>query len=82
MISNESLSQVHTIINVAASIFIFIAGMVVLVIFVTFLFDITQTKQALRRNYPVVSHFRYFFEGLGSFFRQLFLCYGSRRNAV
>ena len=34
--------------------------------------DITQTKQAIRRNYPVISHFRYYFEHIGTFFRQYF----------
>lgn len=52
--------------------FIFVIGLVVLTIIVIFIRDITQTKQALRRNYPVVAHFRYFFERLGEFFRQYF----------
>ena len=34
--------------------------------------DVTQTKQAIRRNYPIVGRFRYFFEYLGEFFRQYF----------
>ena len=32
----------------------------------------SQTKQAVRRNYPVVGRFRYLFEHLGEFFRQYF----------
>ena len=39
---------------------------------VMYVVDITQTKQAIRRNYPVVGRFRYFFEDLGEFFRQYF----------
>jgi glutamate synthase domain-containing protein 2 len=39
---------------------------------VIYIIDITQTKQAIRRNYPVVGRFRYFFEHLGEFFRQYF----------
>lgn len=72
MISDESLSLVHSIINITASVFGFTVGLVVLGIIIIFIFDVTQTKQALRRNYPVVSHFRYFFETLGGFFRQYF----------
>ena len=34
--------------------------------------DITQTEQTIRRNYPVIGRFRYFFEHLGEFFRQYF----------
>ncbi|HLF22886.1 MAG TPA: FMN-binding glutamate synthase family protein, partial [Burkholderiales bacterium] len=55
-----------------AALFIFIVGIGVLVVIATFIADITQTKQAIRRNYPVIGHFRYFFENLGKFFRQYF----------
>ena len=34
--------------------------------------DRNQTKSTLRRNYPVLARFRYFFEHLGEFFRQYF----------
>ncbi len=34
--------------------------------------DTHQTKHAIRRNYPVIGRFRYFFEHLGEFFRQYF----------
>ncbi|WP_439134083.1 FMN-binding glutamate synthase family protein [Pseudomaricurvus sp.] len=34
--------------------------------------DVHQTKHAIRRNYPVIGRFRYFFEHLGEFFRQYF----------
>jgi hypothetical protein len=26
--------------------------------------DLCQTRQALRRNYPILAHFRYFFESI------------------
>jgi len=39
---------------------------------VVYILDITQTKHALRRNYPVIGHFRYFFDEVGKFFRQYF----------
>ncbi len=34
--------------------------------------DVHQTKHTIRRNYPVIGRFRYFFEHLGEFFRQYF----------
>ncbi|MDQ6959129.1 MAG: FMN-binding glutamate synthase family protein [Mariprofundaceae bacterium] len=37
-----------------------------------FTIDITQTKNAIRRNYPLIGRFRFFFEHLGVFFRQYF----------
>jgi glutamate synthase domain-containing protein 2 len=35
--------------------------------------DMTQTRQALRRNYPLMAHFRYFFESIRPEIRQYFL---------
>ncbi|MET0102413.1 MAG: FMN-binding glutamate synthase family protein [Sedimenticola sp.] len=54
----------------AIAVFIFVA--LVIAVIVTYIYDITQTKTAIRRNYPVIGHFRYFFEHLGEFFRQYF----------
>ena len=34
--------------------------------------DKFQTKQTIRRNYPVIGRFRYLFEHMGEFFRQYF----------
>ncbi|MDQ8021628.1 MAG: FMN-binding glutamate synthase family protein [Moraxellaceae bacterium] len=34
--------------------------------------DITQKKHTILRNYPIIGHFRYFFENLGEYFRQYF----------
>lgn len=55
-----------------ASFFVIFIGLAFLVIVVVYILDVTQTRQAIRRNYPVVGHFRYFFEDLGKFFRQYF----------
>jgi glutamate synthase domain-containing protein 2 len=35
--------------------------------------DLLQTKRALRRNYPILAHFRYFFESIRPEIRQYFL---------
>lgn len=55
-----------------ASLFIFVVGLVVLFIVFLFISDIAQTKDAIRRNYPVIGRFRYLFSTLGEFFRQYF----------
>ena len=44
----------------------------VVTIVVLYIIDVTQSQQAIRRNYPVIGRFRYLFEHLGVFFRQYF----------
>jgi len=55
-----------------AALFILIIGSIVLWAAVAYILDVTQTRHAIRRNYPVVGRFRYFFEHMGEFFRQYF----------
>lgn len=55
-----------------SALFIFVIGVLVLVVIGMYIADVTQKKQAIRRNYPVVGRFRYLFEHLGEFFRQYF----------
>ena len=55
-----------------AYLFVFLIGIVFLVVAVVFVIDVTQTKHAIRRNFPVIGRFRYWFEHLGEFFRQYF----------
>ena len=55
-----------------ATFFVIFVGLCVLAMVVVYILDVTQTKQAIRRNYPVIGHFRYFFEEIGKFFRQYF----------
>ena len=70
MFSGESFGLV--VLSWLATLFIFVVGLFILFLIGVFIVDITQTKQAIRRNYPVIGHFRYYFEHLGSFFRQYF----------
>jgi glutamate synthase domain-containing protein 2 len=35
--------------------------------------DMTQTKRTVSRNYPILAHFRYFFESIGPEIRQYFI---------
>ena len=55
-----------------SSIFVFVVGALLLSIVVMFIIDITQTKHAVRRNFPVIGRFRYVFEHMGEFLRQYF----------
>ena len=59
-------------IDVFASLFIVFLGLLVLIVVIFYIRDVTQTKHAIRRNYPVIGRFRYFFERQGEFFRQYF----------
>ena len=56
----------------AAILFIFVIGLAVLAVIVLYIVDKSQTKQAIRHNYPVIGRFRYLFEHMGEFFRQYF----------
>jgi len=60
------------IFNLMPTLFIWLSGLVFAVVILTFIFDISQSKNAILRNYPVVGHFRYLFSTLGEFFRQYF----------
>jgi glutamate synthase domain-containing protein 2 len=59
-------------IKIFSEIFVFALGLAALLIAILFFIDITQTKDAVRRNYPVIGRFRSLFTTLGEFFRQYF----------
>ena len=50
--------------------FLILLGLIAVVIL--YILDVTQTEQAIRRNYPVIGRLRYVFEHMGVFFRQYF----------
>ncbi len=52
--------------------FVWLLGSIFAIIVFTFIFDITQSKNAVLKNYPVIGHFRYLFSTMGEFFRQYF----------
>jgi len=66
------LDFVSQVLSFLASLFVFALGLSLLGIAVLYVVDVTQTSHAIRRNYPVVGRFRYFFEEIGEFFRQYF----------
>lgn len=73
---NGTLSWLTQWANSGLSLFVILLatliGLVILTIPVIFLIDINQTKDSVRRNYPVLGRFRKFFAELGTFFRQYF----------
>ena len=70
MFSGESFGL--EVLGWMATAFIFVVGLFILFLIGVYIADVTQTKQAIRRNYPVIGHFRYYFEHIGTFFRQYF----------
>lgn len=72
VMSHEAFPVIAALLQVFAALFVVLIGFGVLWVIVIFFIDITQTKSAIRRNYPVVGRFRYFFEHIGEFFRQYF----------
>ena len=69
-----SLTQMFTMeaLSYLSSLFVFVVGSAALLIVVLFLIDVSQTKDAIRRNFPVIGRFRSIFTTLGEFFRQYF----------
>ncbi len=71
-LSEEFGQFLITSLELMAVLFVVVLGALVLWAIVAYIVDVTQTRQAIRRNYPVIGRFRYFFEHLGEFFRQYF----------
>jgi glutamate synthase domain-containing protein 2 len=60
------------VLSLLSYLFVLAMGLGLLAVVLMYIIDITQTKHAIRRNYPVVGRFRYLFENMGEFFRQYF----------
>ena len=58
--------------EIIAVLFVVALTFAICTIVYMYIADVTQKKHAIRRNYPVIGRFRYFFEHLGEFFRQYF----------
>ena len=63
---------IYPVLNFLSVLFVLALGAATLAIVAFFIVDITQRKDAVRRNYPVIGRFRYLFSTLGEFFRQYF----------
>ena len=72
MLESIQSSFLFTSLEILAFIFVFALGLLALWVMVVYIADVSQTQHAIRRNYPVVGRFRYFFEHMGEFFRQYF----------
>ena len=55
-----------------SGLFVFVIGLGALTLLILFVRDVSQTKHAIRRNYPVIGRLRSVFEHFGKFFRQYF----------
>lgn len=66
------MNTIATALSVLATTFVIAVGVVVLAAVITWFIDRAQTHDAIRRNYPVIGHFRHIFSELGEFFRQYF----------
>jgi len=58
--------------DLLTKLFVFAVGLGVLGVIILFIADVSQTADAVRRNYPVIGRFRHIFSTLGEFFRQYF----------
>ncbi len=58
--------------NLLGLVLVLGVGLGILAVAVMYVVDVTQTRNAIRRNYPVLGRFRDFFTDLGEFFRQYF----------
>ncbi len=68
----ETFFDAVSILQGLAALLVFLLGIGILAVIVIYVIDKTQTKHAVRRNFPVIGRFRYWFEHLGEFFRQYF----------
>ena len=66
------MQQTTEILSFLAGLFVFAIGIGVLLVVILFVIDVSQTTNAVRRNFPVIGRLRYWFEHLGEFFRQYF----------
>ena len=58
--------------QLVAALFVFTVGAIALLLIYFYIADVTQSHQAIRRNYPDIGRFRYLLEKQGKFFRQYF----------
>lgn len=59
-------------VQLLSTILVFMLGLGILTVIGMYIVDVTQTRHAIRRNFPVIGRFRYLFEKLGEYFRQYF----------
>ncbi len=67
------MELVNNFITVLSSLFVFVIGIGISALLVKYILYVSQTKQTIRRNLPVIGRFRYCFEQTGTFFSQYFI---------
>jgi glutamate synthase domain-containing protein 2 len=68
----ESMGLVGQALDALAALFVFAIGVGLIAVVWMFIADYTQTRDAIRQNFPVIGRFRHLFTKLGEFFRQYF----------
>ncbi len=68
----DAVTGMTTVLDTLGSLLLLAIGAGILWVAVLYVIDVTQTKHAIRRNFPVIGRLRYRFEHLGQFFRQYF----------
>jgi len=63
---------VINVLGLLAQLFIFVVGLTAALLLLAWVIDANQSRDSIRRNYPVVGRFRGFFIHLGEFFRAYF----------
>jgi glutamate synthase domain-containing protein 2 len=71
-VSALQINSVADAVDILSALFVFAVGASALLILFLYVIDRTQTKHAIRRNYPVIGRLRYVMEDLGKYFRQYF----------
>jgi glutamate synthase domain-containing protein 2 len=66
------LALLDSVLDVTTMLFALLILVGLASIAVLYVIDVTQSKQTIRKNYPVIGRLRYVFEHLGVFFRQYF----------
>ena len=66
------LALLESVLDVTTMLFALLILVGLASIAVLYVIDVTQSKQTIRKNYPVIGRLRYVFEHLGVFFRQYF----------
>ncbi|NRB41924.1 MAG: FMN-binding glutamate synthase family protein [Pseudomonadales bacterium] len=71
-LSNDVMEVTLDVLDFLAVLFVFSLGCIILAVIIIYVIDRFQSTHTIRRNYPVIGRFRYFFEHMGEFFRQYF----------
>ncbi len=72
IIASMQVTSVTDVVDILLALFVFTLGAAFVTVVVLYIIDRTQTKHAIRRNYPVIGRLRYVAEDLGKYFRQYF----------